>query len=113
MHYLIRLNRLGNTHRHSENDQADRIIQCDYREKDVCDRTFRLILAHDHQSGGGSSRCSDRPEDNCRGEGKQIGTDKVQRDQRHIDEDSGDYSLQDTDDVACFPVFFSAERRNS
>lgn len=69
--------RAGDSERHGEEYQANRVVQSDDRQKQIDQRAFRLVLTDDHQRCGGRRCGCDRSERDRGGEGKFVGHCKV------------------------------------
>lgn len=83
---------------HCEQHEADRVVQRDYRQQEVSKRPPGLVLAHDHERRGRSSRGGDGAEGDGCGNGQHIGTDKMEYHKRDIDQHRRGHGLKNADD---------------
>ena len=82
---------------HGEDDQTHRVVERDDRQQQVGELSLGLVLAHDHQRGGGRGGGRDRAERDGGRDGEGLREQEVQPQQRRVHDERRDESLQDAD----------------
>ena len=90
--------RLGDAEADREHHQANRVVQRDDGQQQARERALGLVLAHDHQRGGGSRRRGDRAERDGGRRGEDVGAQEMEAEHGEIHQRGGDERLHDADD---------------
>ena len=90
--------RARHAERYGEHDEAHGVVERDNGQQQIRQGSLCLVLAHDHERGGRGGRRGDGAERDCRGQGKDLRGEQVERDERSVHQQRRRERLHHADD---------------